>query len=96
MIVPADSTHQVVGDANVMTRGILIASEDVDEPLFDSVHAHTDRRLHARGKRPPFRDDLPVVCSFCKTARKAARRISQSERRSDFARYAGSVETAFA
>jgi hypothetical protein len=38
MVVPLKSRSQLVGDANVVSRGIDVAAEDVHDALLDAMH----------------------------------------------------------
>jgi hypothetical protein len=39
VVVPVKSRAHVVGDTDVVARRVGVASNDVDDPFFDSVHA---------------------------------------------------------
>ena len=39
VVVPFETRPKVVGDSDVVTRGIAVASKHVDDSLFDVVHA---------------------------------------------------------
>ena len=39
MVVPLEPVANVVGDADVVARGIGGTSDDVDDSLFNSIHA---------------------------------------------------------
>lgn len=39
VVVPIQTIGDVVGDPGVVTRGVSVASYDVDDALLDSVHA---------------------------------------------------------
>ena len=42
MVVPVESTQDVAGDADVVTSGIAVAANDVDNPLVAVGHAAED------------------------------------------------------
>ena len=58
VIVPVQSIQYVAGDPHVVARWIGIGSEDVNNPLLDSVHAWTGRTDWARAKSAQLRGGL--------------------------------------
>ena len=46
--MPLESVTHVVGDSNVVSRSVDVASNDIDDSFFDSVHA----TMHARAVPP--------------------------------------------
>lgn len=68
-VVPLETFAQVVRDSDVMPRGISLTPENVDNPLFDFVHASRRRTDQASTESVRFRRSVLVVRAFGETER---------------------------
>ena len=50
VVVPVKARSDIIGDSDVVPRRVGVASEDVDDPLFDSMHAPWSRRDRSTSK----------------------------------------------
>ena len=53
--MPRQAPREIIRDSDVMPRWLAFTSENVDDGLVGSVHAHAVRRDSAHKKRPTFR-----------------------------------------
>ena len=47
VIVPLETCVDIIRDADVVPRRIAVTSKDVDDTLFNTVHASAERRVRA-------------------------------------------------
>ena len=94
--MPLQPLSHVACDPDVVTRGIAVTSNDVDDSFLNAVHASLTGMEQASAKSERFftsrafsrRFRNPEIASGCRNFRK--------DRRSAFALFASFGETAFA
>lgn len=62
VVVPLETGVYVIRDADVVPRWIAVTSKDVDDTLFDTVHASAERTVQASMEVPCFADARRQGC----------------------------------
>ena len=99
--MPFEPLIDVSGRANVVMRGFALATQHVDEPSPDAVHKAKGSGIFRASEKP---EEFLAMAKSKRAVRSSAngrragedQKLRSGRRRSDFARYAGFVETASA
>ena len=54
VVVPIETRVDIIRDAHVVPRRIAVTSKDVDDTLFDTVHASAERTVQSSMEVPCF------------------------------------------
>jgi hypothetical protein len=77
VIVPLEASFHIVCDADVVSHWVSVASEDVDDPFFDSMHARHGRTLWAGTELAEFGSVFAAGALFLQQG--CALRVAETE-----------------